>query len=105
MRAAAARGDAAPSKACGLLPELWAVVKIDVRTQMSWAAFCLCTQYAAPGGMLLLIAYVGDYVTGPIAPKAFTFGALVAFGPLCTAVSDAHTFANGWLLGTKVRVS
>ena len=103
VRAAAARGDAAPSKACGMLPELWAVVKMDVRTQMSWAAFCLCTQYAAPGGMLLLIAYVGDYVAGPIAPKAFAFGALVAFGPLCTAVSDAHVFANGWLLGTKLR--
>ena len=38
---------------------------------------------------------MGDYVDGPIAPKAFAFGALVAFGPLCSAVSDAHTFANG----------
>ena len=79
------------------------VAKMDVKVQMSWAAFCLCSQYAAPGGMLLLIAYVGDYVDGPIAPKAFAFGALVAFGPLCSAVSDAHTFANGWLLGTKLR--
>ena len=53
--------------------------------------------------MLLLISYIGDYVDGPIAPRAFAFGALVAFGPLCSAVSDAHTFANGWLLGTKLR--
>ena len=103
VRAAATRGDAAPSKACRLLPELWHVVKMDVKVQLSWAAFCLCSQYAAPGGMLLLISYVGDYVDGPIAPKAFAFGALVAFGPLCSAVSDAHTFANGWLLGTKLR--
>lgn len=103
VRAAAARGDVAPSKACSLLPELWKVAKMDVVVQMNWAAFCLCAQYAAPGGMLLLITYVGAYVDGPIEPKAFAFGALVAFGPLCGAVSDAHTFANGWLLGTKLR--
>ena len=35
MRAAAARGDAVPSKACGLLPELWRVAKTDVKVQAS----------------------------------------------------------------------
>ena len=74
VRGAARRGDAAPSKACGLLPELWRVAKWDATVQMGWAAFCLCAQYFAPGGMLLLIAYVGEYTDGPIAPKALAFG-------------------------------
>ena len=27
----------------------------------------------------------------------------MALGPLCGAVGDAHTFANGWMVGTKLR--
>ena len=105
VRAAAASGLAPPeaSRARSLLPELWSVVRSDVQISCAWASFCLVAQYFAPLGMLLLISYVSSYGGGAVAPRAFGFGALVALGPLCGAVSDAHTFANGWTMGTRLR--
>ena len=53
--------------------------------------------------MLGLIDYVDRYEDGPVSGRAVGFGALIALGPLLAAVGDAHTFFNGWRVGTKLR--
>jgi hypothetical protein len=54
-------------------------------------------------GMLGLTNYIGKYNGGPIDVSAWAFGALIALGPLATAVGDTHTFDNGFRMGIKTR--
>ena len=75
------------SKARSLLPELWSVVRTDVRISCAWAALCLVAQYAAPLGMLLLIDYVAAYDGGAVAPRRQKKSAVFGEPELATTAS------------------
>ena len=86
-----------------LLPELWKVGWAEASLMMVWSSFGLVANYFAPIGMLGLIAYVDTFTGGPIEPRAYAYGLLVALGPLVATVGDVHTFNIGWVLATKMR--
>ena len=87
-----------------LLRELLPLVRRDMLMQFAWTVYTLAMVYAAPLGMLRLIDFIGGFDGGSaVPPIVFGYAALVAIGPLLSSIGDAHTFGNGWMMGTKLR--